>query len=132
MDNFKAKSIALVGSITLAGLTTLAFHLAPEPWNENPRDASTAIVELVPEQSPTPTEPSSDMGVQHPTNMYSGSPVSYDEATALLDTCDYDYVQGSDVWESCVSVILTATCMFEPLPEDHPDYATTDERCLWG
>lgn len=102
----------LVGTL-LTGATITAFTLEPKPW-DNPTQ---------------PTEISAPALAQTPPQDPYEDAWTVDE---LLMTCDNDYEQGSDVWESCVDVVMTATCMFEPFPEDSEWHTAADARCLGG
>ena len=103
----RGKIVASVAIGALLGSAAVTVYtLAPEPW-----DDSTRIIEQMPVDDP------------------------YQEAWTVEElylTCDNDYEVGSDVWESCVDVILTATCMFEPFAEDSEWFTAVDARCSGG
>lgn len=108
----KVVASCAVGTLLTAATITL-FTLEPKPWDNPPVTQEMATVQ--------PTEPP--------------MPDPYEQAWTpeeLLMTCDNDYEEGSDVWESCVDFVITATCLYEPFPEDSKWHTSADARCLGG
>lgn len=110
----RGKTVATIAAGTLftAAAVTL-FTLEPSPRDTHPVTHETPVVE--PATAP-------------PVDVYEQSWTPEE----LLMTCDNDYEVGSDVWESCVDVVFTATCLFEPFPVGSEWFTSADARCSGG